>query len=70
MIVPPPLGWDDTTEMCDVSVKPFFGVFFIVVPYFTALGSVGNYDHSNRSMTLVIFLSIIFSSLNKSQDFD
>lgn len=30
-------------------------VVLCVVAYFTALGSLGNYDHCNRSMTLVIF---------------
>lgn len=39
-------------------------VVYCVVAYFTALGSLGNYDHCNRSMTLVIFsfLIIIFPS--------
>lgn len=30
-------------------------VVLCVVAYFTALGSLGNYEHCNRSMTLVIF---------------
>ncbi len=52
--------------ICDVCVKAFCG--FIVVAYFTALGTVGNFDPPNRSMTLVISLSFIcFSSLNKFQ---
>lgn len=49
--------WDWSNISATVCMHLFKArcVLLCVVAYFTALGSLGNYDHCNRSMTLVIF---------------
>lgn len=60
----PPFLLSSLTLLCNVTFSRLVVWFLCVVAYFTALGSLGNYDHSNRSMTLVIppfsFLAPLF----------